>query len=212
MGMSKKSILAILAAALLASCTSTITYAPIPPYDGSVAPSQVAYRIDDHRYFEIVPKENTACDRARLFYVDTARGIRSRVTSWDRIAWGRLFIDATNDQYLISPTIFIDPDECQSGDSRSTGACNSRLRYSVDAGKTWNAVASKNIDDHQDVYLVGDMVYHAGKRARLPDLASGDGAWSAFPLDGQNKLPPLIKPPFDTAPHCDEGKTIKIKE
>lgn len=212
MDMPNKPILAILAAALLTSCTPTIAHAPIPRYGGPVAPSQVAYRIDDHRYFEIVPRENMACDRARLFYVDTARGIRTRVTSWDRIASGKLFIDASNEQYLISPIIFIDPDECQSGDSRSTGACNSRLRYSVDAGRSWNVVASKNIDDHQDVYLVGDTMYHAGKRVRLPDLASGDGAWSAFSLDGRNELPRLAKPPFDTEPHCDDGKTIKVTE
>jgi hypothetical protein len=179
---------------------------------GPVAPPQVAYRIDDHRYFEIVPKENFACFQARLFYVDTNQGIRSRVDSWDRIAWGKLFIDAANDDYLISPIIIIDPDECQSGDSRSTGACNPRLRYSVDAGRTWKVVASKNINDPQDVYLVGDTLYHAGKQARLSDLASGDSAWTAFPVDGQKRLPPLTKPSVDNEPHCDESKTIKIRE
>jgi len=205
-------VLAILAGTLLAGCTPSITSAPAPSYEGPVAPPQVAYRIDDHRYFEIVPKENIACHRARLFYVDTARGIRTRVTNWDGIAWGKLFIDAANDQYLISPIIFIDPFECQSGDSRSMAACNSRLRYSMDAGKTWNVIASAIIHANQDVYLIGDTVYHAGLRARLPDLATGDNAWSAFPASRYDQIPPLAKPPIDDEPHCDKSMTVKAEE
>jgi hypothetical protein len=212
MRISKTSVLVVLAGTLLVGCVVTLTDAPIPQYDGPVAPPQVAYRIDDHRYFEVVPKQNMACTRARLFYVDTARGIRTNVTSWDRILWGRLLIDAANDQYLISPIIGMDPDDCQSGDSRSTGICNSRLRYSLDAGRTWKVTVSRNIDDHEDVYLVGDTVYHAGKRARLPALASGDSAWTDFLSGGQNKMPPVVKPPIDNEPNCDKSKTIKIKE
>lgn len=204
--MKKNSMLATLAGALLANC---VTHQEIPAYSGPVAPPQVAYRIDDHRYFEIVPKENFACFRARLYYVDTNQGIRTRVMSWDRVPWGKLLIDAANDQYLVSPIISISPDECQSGDSRSTGACNSRLRYSIDAGRTWNVVASKNIDDHEGVYLVGDTVYHAGLKARLPDLAKGDSAWSAFPAGRHEQLPPLSKVPIDSEPHCDRSKSIK---
>jgi hypothetical protein len=83
------------------------------------------------------------------------------------------------------------------------------LRYSINAGRTWNVVASKNIDDHEGVYLVGDTVYHAGLKARLPDLAKGDNAWSAFPASGHEQLPPLSKPPIDSEPHCDRSKSIK---
>jgi hypothetical protein len=210
MGMSRNSVIAILAALLLASCTPTITYTPIPPYDGPIAPPQVAYRIDNHRYFEIVPKENLACARARLFYVDTDRGIRTNVTSWDRINYGRLVIDAAADQYLISPIIGMEPD-CQTGDYAST-MCDPRLRYSVDGGRTWKVTIPKNADVHGDVYLVGDAVYYSGQRARIPDLAAGEGAWAGFSLDGPNKLPPVVKPSIDSEPHCDNSKTIRIKE
>jgi hypothetical protein len=88
-------------------------------------------------------------------------------------------------------------------------ACNSRFRYSVDAGKTWNVVASTVIQVNEDVYLVGDTVYHAGLKARLPDLAKGDSAWSAFPASRHDQLPPLSKPPIDDEPHCDRSKNIK---
>ena len=204
--MAKNTMPAILVGAMLASC---VTYHEPSPYAGPVAPPQVAYRIDAHRYFEIVPRENFACLHASFFYVDTSRDIRTQVTSWDRIAWGKLYVDAANDEYLISPIIFIDPFECQSGDTRSIGACNSRLRYSVDAGRTWNVVASGMIHANRDVYLTGDTVYHAGLKARLPDLVKGDSAWSAFPSSRNDRMPPLAKPPIDDEPRCDKSKTIK---
>jgi hypothetical protein len=199
-------MLAILAGALLAGC---VTHHEIPTYKGPVAPTQVAYRIDDHRYFEIVPMENFACFRAKLIYVDTTRGIRTRVTNWDNIIAGRVFIDAANDQYLISPIIGVDPSECQSGDSRRMAACISRFRYSVDAGQTWQAIKSTAIQDHEDVYLVGDTVYHAGLKARLPDFATGDSAWSAIPAGRHGQVPTLTKPPVDDKPRCDYSKDIK---
>jgi hypothetical protein len=204
--MPKNAIPAIFAGVLLAGCA---THHEVPPYNGPVAPPQVAYRIDGHRYFEIVPTENFACFRANLFYVDTALGIRTRVTNWDNIIAGRLFIDAANDQYLISPIIGVDPSECQSGDSRSMAACLSRLRYSVDAGLTWKAIRSTAIQDHEDVYLVGDTVYHAGLKARLSDFAAGASAWSAFPTGRHDQLPSLTKPPIDEKPRCDSSKSIK---
>lgn len=203
--MPKNSMLPILAGALLASCA---THQEIPPYSGPVAAPQVAYRIDDHRYFEIEPKENFACFRAMLFYVDRTHGIRTNVTSWDRTYYGRLFIDAATDQYLISPIIGMEPG-CHTGDRAST-MCDLRLRYSVDAGRTWKVTfPPKNVAPHAEVYLVGDAVYFSGHRARLPDLITGDSAWVAFPFSGKNKPPPLVKPPLDNEPACDESKTIK---
>jgi hypothetical protein len=205
MMMNKNSMLATLAGALLASC---VTHQEIPSYTGPVAPPQVAYRIDDHRYFEIVPTENHACFWANLFYVDTARDIRTNVTSWDRTHYGRLVIDAATDQYLISPIIGMEPG-CHTGDYSST-MCDLRLRYSVDAGRTWKVTfPPKNVAPHAEVYLAGDAVYFSGHRARLPDLITGDGAWVAFPLSGKGKPPPLVKPPVDNEPACDESKTIK---
>lgn len=156
-----------------------------------------------------MPTENLACHRARLLYVDTTRSIRTRVTSSDSIGKGKLFIDAANDEYLISPIIVVDSGDCQSGDSRSAAACLSRFRYSVDAGKTWNVIVSTAIQNGEDLYLVGDTAYHAGLKARLPDFATGDSAWSAFPASRHDQLPPLSKPPIDNDPHCDWSKSIK---
>jgi hypothetical protein len=204
---SKAPILAVVVCVLLVSC---MTHHEIPPYSGPVAPPQVAYRIDDHRYFEIVPTENYACSRARLLYVDTTRGIRTRVTNWDNVIGGRLFIDAANDQYLISPILGVDPSDCQSGDRRVMDACLvSRFRYSVDAGQTWKAIRSTAIQDHEDMYLIGETLYHAGLKARVPDLVKGDSAWSAFPADRHDQLPPLSKPPIDNEPHCERAKNVK---
>jgi len=209
--MLKNSMLAITAGTLLASCTPVIAYAPARTYKGPVAAPQVAYRIDGHRYFQIVPNENLACDRATLFYVDTEHNIRSIVTSWDRTNYGRLVIDAATDQYLVSPIISMEPG-CQTGDRAST-MCDIRLRYSVDAGRTWKVTfPPKRTAPHGEVYLTGDSIYFSGKRARLPDLLGGDGAWAAFPLRPQDMRPPLSKPPVDVEPTCDESKTIKIPE
>jgi hypothetical protein len=203
----KNSMFAVLAGALVSGC---VVHTEIPPYQGPVAPRQVADRIDDHRYFEIVPTEIYACSLARLFYVDTAHDIRTRVTNWDNVIAGRLFIDAANDQYLVSPIIGVDPSECQSGDRRVMDACLvSRFRYSTDAGKTWKAIRSTSIQDHEDMYLIGDTLYHAGLKARLPDLEKGDSAWSAFPASRHDQLPPLSKRPVDNEPHCDRSKIIK---
>lgn len=205
--MPKNSMLPILAGAMLASC---VTHQEVPSYSGPVAPPQAAYRIDDHRYFEIVPKESHACFWANLFYVDTARGIRALVTSWDRTNYGRLVIDAATDQYLVSPIIGTEPN-CHTGDYAST-MCDPRLRYSIDGGRTWRVTIPKNAAPHGEVYLTGDSVYFSGQRARLSDLIAGDGAWTAFPLGRQNKLPPLVKPPIDDDPNCDESKTVKAQE
>ena len=63
-------------AVLLAGCANHMN----DPYTGPVAKPQVAYRIDDHRFFEVVPLEKFACARARLYYTDTARGIDRKST------------------------------------------------------------------------------------------------------------------------------------
>lgn len=57
-----------------------------------------------------------------------------------------------------------------------------------------------------------DMLYHADLKARLPEFAKGDSAWSAFPSNRFDQLPPLTKPPVHDEPHCDRSKTIKIRE
>ena len=82
MGTLKESIAVVLTSVLLASCVRGPT---VNRYEGPAAPSQVVYRIDDYRYFEIQPRLNYACVRADLHYVDTKLGIRTPIPGWDRM-------------------------------------------------------------------------------------------------------------------------------
>jgi hypothetical protein len=202
--MSKKLTLAILPGVLLVGC---VTYHEMPRYTGPVAPPQVAYRIDDHRYFEIVPKENYACFPARLEYVDTALGIRTDVTSWNQIAAHNVFIIDAASNYLVTP--LIDPD-CETGGG---DACMPFIRYSTDAGRTWQVGRPRySSPAADDVYLIGETVYYGGQRARVPDLSSGYSAWSSYPMTGRNELPLAGKAPIDTGMHCDRSKTVQVRE
>ncbi|PSJ19105.1 hypothetical protein CVH10_24590, partial [Halomonas sp. ND22Bw] len=72
---------------------------------GEVAAPQVAYRIDENRYFEIVPYGRGACTNAMVQFVDKAKGIRSDAVLLDPGSMGAatLIIDASNDQYLVAP-------------------------------------------------------------------------------------------------------------
>lgn len=208
MGISKQPMIGVLTSALLVGCANGET---VNRYAGQPAPSQVVYRIDDHRYFMIEPRLNYACVRADLNYVDTSLGIRARVPGWDRMEKrGRFLIDAANDNYLVAPVAGMDaicaPDT-------HPAHCESFMVYSQDAGRTWEITKQLRYRQYDgEVRLVGDTVYYAGHRAKLPDLASGDSAWSSFQLDGQNTMPPLVKPPIDTEFHCDNSKTIREQE
>jgi hypothetical protein len=168
----------------------------------------VVYRIDDHRYFMIEPRLNYACVRANLDYVDTKRGIRAHVPGWDRMEKrGRLVIDAANDKYLIAPIAGMDTTCAPDGDPAH---CESFMVYSQDAGRTWEITKQlRHREYNGELRLAGDTVYYAGHRARLPELVAGDSAWTPVSPDGQDKLPPLGKPPVDTELHCDNNKTIR---
>jgi hypothetical protein len=197
----KNSMFAVLAGALVSSC---VVYTEIPPYQGPVAPRQVAYRIDDHRYFEIVPKENNACFPARLHYVDTALGIRTNVTSWNMIVNHDVFIVDAASKYLVTP--LIDP-KCETGGGN---ACMPFIRYSTDAGLTWRITrpgrSSSAVDN---VYLIGDTIYYGGQQSKVSDLSSDYSAWVRT---GWVELPPAGKPPIDSIVKCDKSKTVKIHE
>jgi hypothetical protein len=204
MMMYKNSMLAILAGALVAGC---VVYRETPPYQGPVAPPQVVYRVDDHRYFEIVPKENNGCFPARLHYVDTALGIRTNVTNWSLIATHNVFILDAASNYLVTP--LIDPD-CETGGG---DACMPFMRYSTDAGRTWQVGRPRySSSTADDVYLIGDAVYYGDQQAKVRDLSSGYDAWSNYPMTGRNGLPPVGKAPIDTRMHCDRSKTIQVRE
>jgi hypothetical protein len=190
---------------LLAACVAGPT---IYRYDGPSAPSQVVYRIDDHRYFMIEPRLNYACVRADLNYVDTKRGIRTQIPGWDRMEKrGKLIVDAANDNYLVAPIVGMDTACVPDADPAH---CASFVVYSQDAGRTWEITKQLRHREYNGaLHLTGDTVYYAGHRARLPELATGDSAWTAVSPDEQNKLPPLGKPPVDTELHCDNSKTIR---
>jgi hypothetical protein len=87
------------------------------------------------------------------------------------------------------------------------------MRYSLDAGRTWQIgkprYSSRAADD---VYLIGDTVYYGDQRAKVRDLSSGYSAWSAYPMNGPNGLPPVGKQPIDTGMHCDRSKTAQKQE
>lgn len=96
-------------------------------------PPQVVYRIDDHRYFELTPDET--CFGNMLYFVDTAKGIRSEVVIFDAVMnRTTLVIDAANDRYLVAP-VTRGNTNCSSGGG---GCSGDQLPYSVDGGKSWN--------------------------------------------------------------------------
>jgi hypothetical protein len=169
------------------------------PYSGPVAAPQVTYRIDEQRYFEVVPREEYACARARLYYVDKARNIRTNVVSWDRVSDSTFVIDATNDQYLVAP-IVLSSSDCQTGGG---DLCAPSLYYSQDSGRTWQINKPPITLAGGDVYLIGDTIFYAGRRAKLSAIATeGDHAWVQFYLTGPNKLPPIGKAPLDRRLQC----------
>lgn len=126
-----------LIALLLAACASEHR---ISTYVGLVAAPQVAYRIDEHRYFEVVPLQDLACARARLFYTDTRQGLHVDIANWDRVSKGELIIDAANDKYLVTP-IILSSSSCQTGNGASD-QCAARLFYSQDGGRSWKNTVS----------------------------------------------------------------------
>ncbi len=122
-----------LAALALALSACASGGASSPPTPETYIPPQVAYRIDEHRYFEITPWPDGECAEKMLYFVDTAKGIRSKAVQWDNVmTQGKLIIDAANDQYLVAP-VTRGGINCSSGG----GGCGERLPYSTDGGKTW---------------------------------------------------------------------------
>lgn len=137
----------------LSACAAIGTSSP-QPVEPTVPP-QVAYRIDDHRYFEVTPHADGECTGTGLYFVDTAKGIHSDVVTWDNVmTHGRFAIDAANDQYLVAPVSRGGLD-CSSGG----GGCGDVMPYSTDGGRTWKYVWSPGNDD--DVMVSGPMAYQS---------------------------------------------------
>jgi hypothetical protein len=206
--------LVILAAMLQTACVGQPEY---KPYAGQVAAPQVAYRIDDNRYFEVVPLESMACARARLYYTDKAKGIHTNVASWDEVSDGTFIIDASNDQYLITP-IILSHSGCQAGGG---DLCSNSLYFSKDAGKTWrdDMVGGRG----SVTYLTGETVYQhhprykdAGLKASINVQIPEGPRWKVLPGGAikryqaltwteftNQKIPSPIKKPIDTQFHCN---------
>ena len=143
-------------------------------------PAQVVYRIDDHRYFELTPDET--CFGNMLYFVDTAKGIRSEVVIFDAVMnRTTLVIDAANDQYLVAP-VTRGSINCSSGG----GVCGERLPYSVDGGRTWRRAWYPGYGD--DLMARESAVYRSYRiqtvhtdKLDLTDLpATNDTSWKSI--------------------------------
>jgi hypothetical protein len=130
-----------------------------PPAPGPVIPPQVAYRIDDHRYFEITPWPDGECADKMLYFVDTVKGIRSQAVKWDNVmTQAKFIIDAANDQYLVAP-VTRGNTNCSSGG----GACGGdKMPYSSDGGRTWKRVWSPGTT--YDLMVSGAKAYQSWHR------------------------------------------------
>lgn len=192
------------ASILLSACVATgpfpgvpiISGSTLPPrYAGPVAAPQVVYRIDQNRYFEVVPDRAAACD-APVYYVDQAQGIRSYVMGAKSRGGNDLIIDAANTQYLVAPII------------KGGGSCytcgGSWLPYSVDGGRTWSHAISYG----GGVQMSGGRVYTGGASAKVADLVRikktsdlevNRDVWTKGLRDN---FPKPIKAPLDTKFHC----------
>jgi len=146
-------LLAPLLFVLSACAGGGVSQSSVPPPKSSV-PAQVAYRIDDHRYFEITPDQH--CYGDMLYFVDTAKGIHSEVVRFDAVMnRTTLIIDAANDQYLVAP-VTRGGTNCSSGG----GACGgNKMPYSTDGGRTWKRVWSSGSED--DLMVGGSTAYHS---------------------------------------------------
>lgn len=115
---------------------------------------QVVYRIDDHRYFELTPDET--CFGNMLYFIDTAKGINSKVVEFDAVMnRTTLIIDAANDQYLVAP-VTRGGTNCSSGGGACGGA---KMPYSTDGGRTWQMVWSPGTN--KDLKISGSMAYQS---------------------------------------------------
>ena len=147
-----------LAALALALSACASGGASPPPTPETYIPPQVAYRIDDHRYFEITPWPDGECAEKMLYFVDTAKGIRSKAVQWDNVmTQGKLIIDAANDQYLVAP-VTRGGTNCSSGG----GACGDKMPYSTDGGRSWKLAWSPGTT--YDLMVGGSTAYQSHYR------------------------------------------------
>lgn len=137
----------------LCACVQAVSPPKVRPAASS-KPPQVVYRIDDHRHFELTPDET--CFGNMLYFVDTAKGIRSEVVTFDAVMnRTTLIIDAANDQYLVAP-VTRGGINCSSGGGACTAAT---MPYSIDGGRTWKRVWSPGTT--YDLMVSGSTAYQS---------------------------------------------------
>ena len=180
-----------------------VSASSLPVYTGPVAAPQVAYRIDEGRYFEIVPNNKYACMYADLFYVDKGRGIRSYIYPW-RSGYNLrsdFIIDAANDQYLVAP-VDAGSGNCSSGGGTCPGP---GLIYSLDAGKSWKRGDALSPSD--EINISDSLIYSVdkGRLASVVDLAVGAPRWGDWKYIPGYQLN-LRKQPVDRRFHCDRNE------
>ena len=186
-----------------------VSASSLPVYTGPVAAPQVAYRIDENRYFEIVPNRAAACSDASIYYRDDARGIRSFVMPLRNLGGVDLVIDAENDQYLVAP-VDKGSGNCSSGGEACLGTT---LPYSRDYGKTWERAHPRS--SGYDVYLSGyDLIVSSGgwgeEKTKIIGTPSDINSWISFNSD-VDPLPHIRKSPFDNKFHCVDDSRKKYE-
>jgi pimeloyl-ACP methyl ester carboxylesterase len=215
--------LTLVSATLLTACSLGGLGGPYPgvpalsdagraqPYTGEVAAPQVAYRIDENRYFEIVPYGRGACTNAMVQFVDKAKGIRSDAVlfDWGPMVEAKLIIDASNDQYLVAPVTRGNTD-CSSGGGLCGG---SKLPYSTDGGRTWKRVEVPFT--YGPVDSRGVHVYVSTANARIDRreteilaLSTANPTLKDWQTDEPLGIPVPKLAPIDTKFHC----TVNGKE
>ena len=202
---------------LLSGCSSRGNYVELP-YKGPLAEPQKVYRIDDHRFFEMVPRNKSACEDARIYYTDTEKGIHVNIMRWDAASHQKrpFMIDAANDQYLIAPNLQSSMN-CSAGGGDS---CSDILYFSQDGGKTW--LAGSGISSYHPNYLTGTTVYNyepkhdnSGYEAQVnvpipsstKSIIEAGGAVKRVSLlkwkDIESAIPVPRKAPLDSIIYCD---------
>ncbi|MBC7376362.1 MAG: hypothetical protein H7346_02875, partial [Burkholderiaceae bacterium] len=202
-----KKLLITFAIALLGACVGTGPYPGVPilgaklppPYKGPVAASQVAYRIDENRFFEVVPTEDAACYQADIFYTDKVLGIHTEVMGLNQLGGVALVIDAANTDYLVGPPV------------KGGGSCyncgGSWLPYSTDAGRTWKLGGGGPTSPSSPLTLSGSNAYAASsiggqKVASSVDITKDKFGIRDWKYEPDGFLPHPHKAPLDTKFRC----------
>lgn len=163
------------------------------------AAPQVVYRIDEDRYFEVVPVTQYQCS-GTLYYTDKAQGIHKSVAGWSEISRGDIIIDAANTDYLVGPILPARGD-C-AADTANRPSCSSRLPYSTDGGRSWKYGNPRWTRSGDAIVLTGEQVFYAESTAKLSELTTAQG-FSAWTEISEEKYLKPRKAPLDTQFHCN---------